>query len=130
MIDRFMSKDEAYRKIHWNSGCKKSYFGASNDDDLLEYAKGDIQMENMKRYLRIFHKTKSLYKEQYGLYLQSDEWRDKRGAILERDNYQCRICGDTNNLEVHHLTYDRVYNESDYDLVTVCADCHEIIHKF
>jgi len=68
-------------------------------------------------------------KAQYKLYLQSDEWAERRLRILRRDNYTCRICSSTTNLHVHHLTYDRKYNESDYDLITICKDCHEIVHE-
>ena len=80
------------------------------------------------KWNRVVSSVKSLWKEQYHLYLQSPDWNIKRSTVLERDKYKCRICGFGDKLQVHHLTYDRVYDESLYDLVTVCEDCHTLIH--
>lgn len=71
---------------------------------------------------------KQVYKQQYQSYLRSPEWQIKRDSVLSRDDHKCRICGSTKDLHVHHLTYDRVYDESLYDLVTVCKECHKLIH--
>jgi hypothetical protein len=32
-------------------------------------------------------------------------------------------------VDVHHQTYDRLYNEMCFDLVAVCRECHAKIHK-
>ena len=32
-------------------------------------------------------------------------------------------------LEIHHLTYENVYNEKLEDLATLCHDCHTMIHE-
>ncbi len=73
-------------------------------------------------------KITSLHKAQYALYLRSPEWRHKRNLVLNRDHRKCRVCEGKKKLEVHHLTYARKYNESLYDLVTLCETCHEIAH--
>ena len=57
-------------------------------------------------------------------------WREIRQAILERDGYLCRICGDDageHSLEVHHINYNRA-NNSSTNLVTLCRSCHKAIH--
>lgn len=68
-------------------------------------------------------------RERYRMYLQSEQWRKKRAAIIKLDNGKCQVCGAEKSLHVHHLTYDRIYDEAPYDLVTVCERCHEAIHK-
>jgi predicted transcriptional regulator len=61
-------------------------------------------------------------------YLLSDEWKDKANKVKERDGNQCVQCGSDKQLEVHHLTYDNIYEEPLEDLVTLCHTCHEKEH--
>lgn len=70
-----------------------------------------------------------MIKSKYNLYLESDKWKQMRRKILERDGYKCRICGANYNLHVHHLTYKRLYNENEEDLITVCESCHKAYHE-
>ena len=70
---------------------------------------------------------KLLFKEVYAEYLKSSEWKAKRDAVLRRDDHRCRFCG-ASATEVHHLTYDRKYNEPLYDLVSICSECHKAVH--
>lgn len=64
----------------------------------------------------------------YDAYMQSDEWKSIREARLKKDNYRCHLCGGTDNLVVHHLTYDRLGREKLSDLITLCSACHEKQH--
>lgn len=66
-------------------------------------------------------------KRNYSLYLKSTEWKKKRDTVMKRDGGECVFCGDEAQ-HVHHLTYERVYNESLYDLIAVCNECHKAIH--
>ncbi len=61
-------------------------------------------------------------------YLTSNDWKIIRGNIIKRDNYKCRICSNEENLRVHHLTYQNIFNEKDDDLITLCKECHEKEH--
>jgi hypothetical protein len=64
----------------------------------------------------------------YDSYINSKAWDEKARRIRKRDGYRCQICGANDvPLEVHHLTYDRLYDELDGDLLTVCHLCHEKI---
>lgn len=47
------------------------------------------------------------------------------------DGFKCTRCGSSDNLCVHHLTYDHHGDERHHfeDLITVCKDCHAQIHK-
>jgi len=65
---------------------------------------------------------------QYEAYLASPEWRVKREAVLSRCNRVCQVCEKSPATEVHHVTYDRVGEEQDGDLMGVCRTCHEAIH--
>jgi len=64
----------------------------------------------------------------YQEYMRSEEWKQKRQIILERDQRWCQLCGDEDNLRVHHLTYNRVGDEALFDLVTLCSHCHANEH--
>lgn len=64
----------------------------------------------------------------YPKYLASAEWREKRLKVLERDNYLCQSCLTAKAQAVHHLTYRNVGCEPLFDLVSVCNNCHDIIH--
>lgn len=62
-------------------------------------------------------------------YLNSPEWRAVREQRLTKDKYTCRACGNTKNLQVHHLSYSNIYHEKMEDLVTLCQECHSRLHK-
>ena len=52
-------------------------------------------------------------------------------AVLSRDNYACQVCGKTEGkLEVHHVVFKNNGGSDRMDnLVCLCKDCHEKIHK-
>lgn len=67
-----------------------------------------------------------------------ENWREQREKALERDNYECRVCGLTNeqhqaahdqSLHVHHIqplrTFDEPEDANDVEnLVVLCQGCH------
>ena len=71
------------------------------------------------------------YKDQ----LKDKRWRELRKAILLRDGYRCTVCGDTQNLQVHHTYYyDNKFmppwNYPKESLITVCDKCHKEFHLY
>jgi hypothetical protein len=68
-------------------------------------------------------------KEEYRQYLSSNEWRGKRERVLRRDKNRCIKCHSVENLQIHHLTYERVGKEFLCDLITLCRKCHERVHE-
>ena len=62
----------------------------------------------------------------YSEELKSPKWQRKRLEVLNRDNFTCCLCGDTETeLHVHHLKYNGKPYESDIqDLETLCWVCH------
>lgn len=69
------------------------------------------------------------YKYNYFKYLESDKWKKIREQVLQRDNNKCTICGASDNLIIHHVSYDNLGNEKIEDLTTVCEKCHTKIHS-
>jgi hypothetical protein len=70
-------------------------------------------------------KTKAWWAK-YNEYLRSPKWASKRRVVLGRD-LDCQACLDRPSTQVHHLTYDHVFDEPLFDLVGVCAPCHDLI---
>lgn len=66
----------------------------------------------------------------YKTYLQSAEWQKKRNERLKIDDYKCQKCGRPFDLQVHHLTYDRIGHEDMCDLITLCKHCHARIEEY
>ena len=64
----------------------------------------------------------------YQEYLQTEHWRNKRYEALNRANHKCQLCGNKENLQVHHNTYDNRGNEKDEDLIVLCEICHAKFH--
>lgn len=69
------------------------------------------------------------HKEQYHIYLASEAWQIKRREALSRAHYCCAACGEKRNLEVHHLTYARIFNEEPGDLMVLCGEHHDQIER-
>lgn len=68
----------------------------------------------------------------YSEKLKSPKWQRKRLEILNRDNFTCKSCGDSENmLSVHHKRYFPNTEPWEYEddlLVTLCQDCHDANH--
>lgn len=81
--------------------------------------------------LEIIKKDAKLLLQNFGYqaYLQSGWWGIKRVQAKHRDWNMCRVCGSKGNLEVHHITYERICDESDEDLTTLCRECHSLFHQ-
>lgn len=72
--------------------------------------------------------NKDKWRAMYNSYILSQQWAEKRKAVIARDNGVCRRCEDAAIDQVHHLTYERIGNEKLDDLIGLCATCHAIEH--
>ncbi len=72
-------------------------------------------------------KRKAEWWARYKRYLESAEWAELRARILKRDRWLCRKCK-APAVQVHHLTYKRVFHEDPADLISICIPCHEKEH--
>lgn len=66
-------------------------------------------------------------REKYRAYLASREWAEKRDAVIQRANGVCERCQLSKVEEVHHLTYERLYDEPLDDLQGLCSSCHQFV---
>lgn len=64
----------------------------------------------------------------YAEYLQSDHWGETRDRLIASAGHRCQRCGASEHLQVHHLTYVNLGNESDEDLQVLCRRCHAVEH--
>jgi 5-methylcytosine-specific restriction endonuclease McrA len=77
----------------------------------------------------LFPSATRLSTEEYHNYLQSPEWKKKVSLIKQRDKV-CQLTGATTQLEVHHITYDRLGNEDLSDLVLLSRSAHQSVHDY
>ena len=53
-----------------------------------------------------------------------------RKEILERDNWRRQVCGRLKNLDVHHIRRrSALGDDSETDLMTICRECHQALHR-
>jgi len=67
----------------------------------------------------------------YAEKLKDPRWQKKRLQILDRDEWTCKLCGDTETqLHIHHFYYHRDKEPWEYeiqDLTTYCKHCHYLV---
>ena len=59
-------------------------------------------------------------------------YRNWRKAIFKRDNYVCKLCGDSKKICSHHILEAQEYTNKKYDKnngITLCKTCHIFVHK-
>ncbi len=53
-----------------------------------------------------------------------------RQQVLRRDSWRCQSCGAMSNLEIHHQQFrSRSGEDSELNLITLCARCHAGVHR-
>lgn len=65
---------------------------------------------------------------EYRQYLHSPTWAELRNRVLERDKHLCQGCLRNRATQVHHRTYQNLFQEFAFELEAVCDDCHIRIH--
>lgn len=67
----------------------------------------------------------------YEEYLRLDIWRSRRMQAIRKANYRCQAegCRMDLHLHVHHLSYERLGNEKDEDLMVLCGLHHRETHN-
>lgn len=63
----------------------------------------------------------------------SNKYKKWRLSVFKRDGFACQICGVIGgNLNAHHIKPFKDYPKDRFDLdngITLCEDCHYIIHN-
>ena len=64
------------------------------------------------------------------LRLDPPSYESLRQRVLRRDGWRCQSCGTMSNLEVHHRQFrSHSGDDSEDNLITLCATCHADIHR-
>jgi len=64
------------------------------------------------------------------LRLDATSYRDLHRQVLERDGWRCQVCGSMQGLQVHHLNFrSQAGGDVEQNLITLCAECHEWMHR-
>lgn len=85
-----------------------------------------IDIEKPKKQTKSKALTTNEFFEQY----KDPRWQKKRLKIMERDEFMCISCQDSDNtLNVHHRVLYRKdtkpWEYEDDELITLCEDCHK-----
>ena len=92
-----------------------------------------IDKEPKKKKMRQRRKkrkgTPAQRRSKYNTYLHSDAWKQKRQEAFTHHGKHCELCNATTYLQVHHLTYEHIYNELMEDLMVLCRTCHKKVHN-
>jgi hypothetical protein len=56
-------------------------------------------------------------------------YHSKRSEVLERDSYECRVCGEIENIHCHHIKprreFEKIGDSNTLDnLIILCNSCH------
>jgi 5-methylcytosine-specific restriction endonuclease McrA len=61
--------------------------------------------------------------------LLPEAYRELHRKVLDRDNWQCQICGSRRNLQVHHRQFrSQSGDDCEDNLIALCDTCHSRIH--
>jgi hypothetical protein len=64
----------------------------------------------------------------YKQYLKTLHWQGTKLIMANAQKGKCAFCGTNKNINVHHLHYKTIGNESTKDLKRLCKDCHTLWH--
>ena len=65
----------------------------------------------------------------YKDYIKSKAWFNRRERHFSMFGEICVVCGVTNNIDVHHISYRHLGREQDEELVSLCRDHHKAYHE-
>jgi uncharacterized protein with PIN domain len=82
----------------------------------------------LQKHLQKQKRGEDGYKRKYDIYLTTPSWQAKRAKVLRRAGGLCEACLERKATQVHHLTYDHIFEEFMFELVAVCDECHARLH--
>ena len=127
-LDNIQEIDQEKLLVYERSITQSLISGAEHFELLKKVLKE--QSDNRKAYFKnLFGIEYTSFEEGYNIYIKSKFWKEKRIKILERDKYQCRICKEAKATEVHHLSYRNLFSESELELISICGQCHGLVHN-
>lgn len=85
-------------------------------------------IESRAIHISKLKKTKIKGKDAYIQYINSKEWTIRRQSYIQIYGMGCQICIEKRGTQLHHMSYRRLGNEPDKDLLFLCSSCHHDIH--
>ena len=68
--------------------------------------------------------------KQLRLRLDPESYEQLCREVLQRDGWRCQSCGSLEKLQIHHKKFrSQSGNDSERNLITLCADCHRRVHQ-
>jgi hypothetical protein len=110
----------------------------AKSDEIARDENMDFESRNMLAIVtailgvRKILEKKHAFADEYHAYLRTNKWKMKADAARERAGHRCQVCNRPSGkvqLDVHHRTYERIFNEAPEDLTVLCHDCHIIFEK-
>jgi len=107
---------EAIEACKWAIALTYTSLDMDYEDSLVLFT----ELEQVQKYSGY-----STYQE----YLASSHWKNIRLAAIAKAGGRCMLCNsDLLPLHVHHRTYERLGNESENDVIVLCAAHHSQFH--
>ena len=79
------------------------------------------------------YQNKDFSRDTYVNHLMSEKWKQTKLTRLLIDDFKCKQCNKPITAETshcHHITYQNLGDEGMKNVVSVCPQCHNDIHKF
>lgn len=108
--------------VHWLSQHNSSKFTPLSNPQVNPQASTDPRPSNYG-YIGLF-----MSHEQKLEYMNSQKWWKIKQQMLSKYS-ACQHCNATDPLVIHHITYERLGNETLSDLAVLCRPCHETLHQ-
>ena len=62
--------------------------------------------------------------------LDETSYRELCCEVMQRDWWRCQTCGAREQLQIHHQRFkSEGGNDSEENLITLCAGCHDALHR-
>ncbi len=116
---------QAVRKVDAPANCSQKDENLFRSYHEIRRARRD---EILQRYLLKQKSQDSAFWKKYTAYLKTTEWRDLANRVLTRAHGICEGCGRARATQVHHRTYEHVFEEFLFELTAVCDACHKRLH--
>jgi len=112
--------------VDWNIIAYRYLKGLEFQVKFYELEKYNRYLESFIQHLKNMNKKKG-YKKLPKTFYNSYDWANVRILILNRDNFECKHCGNLAN-HVDHINSAKYFPEMALDptnLISSCEDCHK-----
>jgi hypothetical protein len=69
-------------------------------------------------------------RHQYERYMASDHWKARKDRYFRTHEKRCAACGSVDEVQLHHLSYEKMGREPNDDLMPLCQICHSLVHEY